>query len=235
MLSEHTLDVAGRYWADHFGVRHEGFLAEPFEIVIHGGELTGYRGAFGLFRDRSALISLPPDRAAPLCEQLFLRVNDRSPHGLASVLAPLATAVIGPVFVGYAESVAQPVHAVRALETSDAPARDALRLVCDATEWEHGGTLVEHLCSGAFEGNALAAMAGYEVWGGTIAHISVVTHPGHRGRGFGRSVVAHIAQRAIAAGLLPQYRTLESNLPSMKIAESLGFQRYATTMAARLR
>jgi predicted GNAT family acetyltransferase len=68
-----------------------------------------------------------------------------------------------------------------------------------------------------------------------IAHIAVVTHPSHRGRGYGKAAVAHLAARAIAEGLLPQYRTLDSNQPSLRIAEALGFQRYATSVAVRLK
>jgi predicted GNAT family acetyltransferase len=83
-------------------------------------------------------------------------------------------------------------------------------------------------------GERVAALAGYEVWGSTIAHISVITHPDFRSRGFGRSAVAHLAGRAMAAGLLPQYRTLQSNRASIRVAEALGFHFYATSTAVRL-
>ena len=65
-------------------------------------------------------------------------------------------------------------------------------------------------------------------------HTSVVTHPAFRGCGFGRSAVAHVAQRAIEAGLVAQYRTLQANTPSVRIAESLGFRQYAASVAVRL-
>jgi hypothetical protein len=77
------------------------------------------------------------------------------------------------------------------------------------------------------------ALAGSEIWGGCIAHISIITHPDFRGRGFGRSAGAHSAAGAISAGFIPQYRTLDSNLPSMRIAEALGFCRYATSLSIR--
>jgi predicted GNAT family acetyltransferase len=93
-----------------------------------------------------------------------------------------------------------------------------------------------HPASGVYHGNELVALAGYEVWGEMIAHIAVVTHPAFRGRGFGRCAVAHVARAALAAGLIPQYRTLESNLASIRVAESLGFSlyAYATSVAVRL-
>jgi predicted GNAT family acetyltransferase len=100
-------------------------------------------------------------------------------------------------------------------------------------EWEHGGSPIEHPCSGVFVRDQLASLAGYEIWSGGIAHISIVTHPEFRGDGYGRSAVAHLMERVIGAGLLPQYRTLEANGASMRLAEALGFQRYAVTVAVR--
>ena len=142
--------------------------------------------------------------------------------------------MIGPAYIGYADAAHPPAHEVHSLRERDAPAAAALQRACTETEWEHGGSLVgEHPSSGIFIGNELVALAGYEIWGGTIAHISVVTHPAFRGRGFGRSAVAHIASDALAAGFVPQYRTLESNRPSIRIAESLGFSLYATSVAVR--
>jgi hypothetical protein len=70
--------------------------------------------------------------------------------------------------------------------------------------------------------------AGYEVWGGLVAHIGVVTSASSRGRGFGRSAVRYIANHAIAAGLVAQYQTLLDNVASMGIARDLGFEPYAT-------
>jgi predicted GNAT family acetyltransferase len=109
-----------------------------------------------------------------------------------------------------------------------------LQKSCAPTEWEHGGSTSENPCSGVFIDGLLATVASYEIWGGVIAHISVITHPDYRGRGFARSAVAHIAARALASGLLPQYRTLESNRPSLRVGESLGFHLYARSLAIRL-
>ena len=50
-----------------------------------------------------------------------------------------------------------------------------------------------------------------------------------------RSAVAQIGGRAIAEGLLPQYRTLETNGASIRVARALGFCQYATSLAVRLR
>jgi predicted GNAT family acetyltransferase len=143
--------------------------------------------------------------------------------------------VIGPAFIGYADSVAAAPQAARLLNADDTTAVAALRAACRELEWEHGGSEVgQHPAFGVFVDDQLAAFAGYEIWGGTIAHISVISHPGHRGRGFGSAAVAQLTAHALAAGLLPQYRTRDSNQPSMRIAERLGFKRYATSLAMRM-
>lgn len=160
-----------------------------------------------------------------------------SPTRLATLLGDVAKLVIGPAYIGYATEVTPPAQPVRALDTAaDAygPAIDELRAHCPEDEWSHGGAAKEHPCSGAFVGNRLVSLASYEVWAGGIAHLSVITHPHFRNRGFGLSVVAHIAARALQEGLLPQYRTLEANRSSKRIAERLGFEEYATSVAARV-
>ncbi|HUU59364.1 MAG TPA: GNAT family N-acetyltransferase [Phycisphaerae bacterium] len=103
---------------------------------------------------------------------------------------------------------------------------------CGETEWEHSGIQFGRppIC-GRFEGDTLVAAASYEVWGQRIAHIGVVTHPQHRGKGFGKSVVAAISKCALATRLILQYRTLADNAPSMAIARSFGFQPYARTIS----
>lgn len=200
----------------------------------HGDELADYNGVFALFRNEAAMVSVPVDLADSLHTLLMPEASAHSPESLAMALRPVATATIGPAWIGYAEEVPAPVHSARALNTGDAAALQSLQGACAATEWEHGGSSLDQPCSGVFADGQLAAVAGYEIWGGVIAHISVVTHPEFRSRGSGRSAVAHVAGRALAAGLLPQYRTLEANAASIHIAQALGFTVYATSMAVRL-
>lgn len=234
MSNPQVIAIADRYWADHLGCPPGELFAAPFHLRRHGAELADYRGVFALTRGGSFTASAPEDSFERIQELWPAALCPASPEEFAAALQPLAAKVIGPAFIGYATAVGDPQHPVRALAAGDEPALEALERACDPVEWEHGGSGLDQECSGAFVGGELAALAGYEVWGGAIAHISVVTHPGHRGRGLGRSVVAHLAARAIAAGLLPQYRTLESNAPSIRIAQELGFESYATSIAIRL-
>jgi ribosomal protein S18 acetylase RimI-like enzyme len=147
--------------------------------------------------------------------------------------------IVGPAFIGYTDRTAfRPVYdqEVRLLSFKDVEALEALRAACSAVEWEHGGSdFGDQPLVGAFNGEELVAIAGYEIWGGGIAHISVVTHPRYRRRGYGKAVVSRLTEESLGRGLVPQYRTLEVNSSSMTIARSLGLERYATTVAVRLK
>lgn len=227
--------TAHDYWASHLGIPSERLFSEPLSVIGHSGELTGYGGVFALFRDGAKVISLPPERAELIRPLIVKLPADFSLDDLEEVLRPFASMVIGPAFIGYTDSVAAAPQAARLLTSNDTAAVAALRAACREDEWEHGGSeAVEHTAVGVFVDDQLAALAGYEIWGGTIAQISVITRPAHRGRGFGTAAVAQITAHALAAGLLPQFRTLDSNQHSMRIAEWLGFKRYATSLAMRM-
>ncbi len=234
MLHRQALTIANAHWATDFGCSAEELFAVPFSLVTHTAGLADYHGVFALFRDGRIMASVPPQRADTLQTLLSALPPGCSPDDFALNLEPISSAVIGPASIAYAPAVPPPTHLACALGLNDAPALDALRQSCDATEWAHGGSSLERPCSAVFVGGQIAALASYEVWSGTIAHLSIVTHPSHRSHGFGRSAVAHLAGCAIAAGLLPQYRTLVSNRASSRLAESLGFCRYATSVAVRL-
>jgi len=227
--------IATNYWASHLGCSPEELFSLPLRVLTHGEDLNGCDGVVALFRGSAAIVSIPPEREAPLRDLLFSRPGAFSPQILAAALSPVTERIVGPASISYSPKVAPPAHPPCDLGPEHAAARAALQQACAPEDWEAGGGAEEDPSSGIFVDGQLAAQAGYEVWGGTIAHISIVTHPAFRNRGYGRSAVAHAAHRALAAGLLPQYRTLETNGPSLRIARSLGFQSYARSLAVRLR
>lgn len=219
------------YWAEEMGLPAGRLFAGPLQIVTHGDRLADYHGIFALFREDETTVSFPP---ADL-ESLRPRLSGApvSPQELAAAFAGFT--VIGPAYIGYAAQAPAAPDFVRSLDERDLPFSDVLRAACSEAEWDHGGSEIGSApASGAFVGQDLVALAGYEVWEHGIAHISIVTHPGYRGHGYGRAAVAHLMGRALVAGLIPQYRTLDANTASIRIAESLGFERYATSVAVRL-
>jgi GNAT superfamily N-acetyltransferase len=229
-----VFSIANRYWARHLGGLPDELFTKPLHVVTHGEELLGYRGVQALFRDGTAIASVPPDREKELRGLLAGLDRGTSPESFAAALSPVAALVLGPACLGYTTEIQGDDSLARTLTHEDAAAVEKLRQACGEEAWDHGGSSLDDPCSGVFHDGQLVALCGYETWGGAIAHLCIVTHPAFRGRGFGKSAVAHLARRALAAGLLAQYRTLDANTPSIRIAESLGFQRYATSMAVRL-
>lgn len=235
MFGKQALSVADRYWADQFGCWPPLPFAEPFLVHTQRNETTRPPTVHALFRGGSVMISIPPGEAAGLQIPLTTLRSKPTADTFAAVFQPVSSAILGPALIHYSETIPAPAHSARALGPEDAETIIAFRDACDPVDWESGGSLVDHSCSAVFVGSELVALAGYTIWGAALAHISVLTRRGFRDRGYGRAAVAHVAKRALNAGLLPQYRTLESNRPSLRVAESLGFSYYATSLAARLK
>ncbi len=198
-----------------------------------------YAGVYAMDFGGSPVVSAPLERLSEVEPRLRLwtsaTVRDAEEAGAS--LAPIAGEVIGPAYLGYADAGALRDDGdgptARILGERDAPALERLRESCPSADWEHGGSSALDPKAGSFAGQELAAVAGYEIWGARIAHIAVVTHPRHRGRGHARAAVAVIARHAIESQLVLQYRTLESNAPSRRIADALGFVHLATSLAVR--
>lgn len=242
MLSPGARATADTYWARFLGIAPDRLRpAEPL-VVPHAAALAGYSGAYLHGFDGAApVISLPPSLLASDGERITEAARGEWTDGgrWAALLGAAFAGAIGPAEVRYADrETFRPLaadEAVRLLGAEDAGAMDALRRACTPTEWDHGGSEIGYEpVAGAVADGALAAVAGYEVWGGAIAHIGIVSHPDHRGRGLGAAAVSRIAAEALDRGLLAQYRTLEANTPSIAIAERLGFRPHSRSLSIRL-
>jgi predicted GNAT family acetyltransferase len=60
-----------------------------------------------------------------------------------------------------------------------------------------------------------------------VADVAVLTHPLHRGCGFGGAVVSALCRWGLERGRLMRYAALASNPASLRLARSLGFRDYA--------
>jgi hypothetical protein len=238
MLSPGTVEAVETYWASFFGCSRDTFHSGSCCVVSHGPALADYHGIFIFVRGGSRVVSLPPNFAPQegTSVESWTIATARDRRGLARRLGVAECAVIGPAMLSYAEagSLRRVSASARMLTEADANAVTGLREVCPALEWEHGGCGAGAVMGGVFEGGKLVALAGYEVWGGVIAQIAAITHPAFRNRGLGQDAVSTIALHATNSCLVPQYRTLESNIPSMAVAASGGSVPLAATTAIRL-
>jgi RimJ/RimL family protein N-acetyltransferase len=238
-LNVTSLAAITRYWASFFG-RPAAALEQPGVRVLPHAELEEYRGIFAFHRDGTTLVSVPPDQVTRWEASLagFPPGELLDPARMARVAGVPRAQVIGPAIVAYADAASLrplPPVGTRLLTALDEEAHGALAAACDPTEWEHGGSEFELLpLAGRFARERLVALAGYERWGEQIAHIAVITHPAHRGQGYGAEAVSLLAETVIARGMLAQYRTLRANEPSLRLGASLGFLPFAETLAVRL-
>ena len=229
VLSEATARKLDEFWSREIGCAADAFLKHQ-DLVVALPSKDGSEFARIFRRNGCRVLTCSPG-LLPVFER-----SDRMRAGsvddasfLTSALGDRLAALFSRVFLGYSDEPL-PWRAqshVRFLGAGDQTALDEFHARIAAQDWEYSGIGSSQPIAGCFLSDVLVAAASYEVWGGWIAHIGVVTGPDHRGRGYGRDVVARIANEAIGRGLVAQYQTLGENVPSMAVAAALGFHPYA--------
>jgi GNAT superfamily N-acetyltransferase len=242
-LEDDVRRIADSWWARDFACQSRELRPRSTRVQAHTGELAGNDGIWILVAGGCPLISLPAEILPALHERAsgWTVSTVEHPARLAEALAPTsAVEIIGPAYIGYARADSlkrQAAGSARLLHQGDRRAVAELRAHCGAQEWEHGGSDFDKVPTfGAFDASGgLASLAGYERWLDSIAHISVVTRDDRRGQGHGAAAVALAAEHSSSEGLLPQYRTLKSNRPSMRLAQRLGFEQYGLSVYVKLK
>jgi GNAT superfamily N-acetyltransferase len=240
MTTTVSLQAVVAFWAAQLGCS-EVQLAQPStSVVCNGPELASYRGATVVFRPPACVLAVPADWYDPVAS----KIGQRPPAEvfdvilLRQVFGAAVDQVIGPAWLGYADTSdlrPAPTLGTRLLTDQDLAALERLATACGPTAWEHSGiNPARPPVFGCFAGDRLAAAGMLERWGDRLLQVGIVTHPGYRGRGYGKAVVSAMTAHGLAAGGVMQYRTLQANLPSVGIAQALGFRRFAQTLAVRL-
>lgn len=84
---------------------------------------------------------------------------------------------------------------------------------------------------GCFEGARLVAMAGERMHAGGLREISgVCTHPGHRGRGLARRLMAKLIRRQMLRGETPFLHVMRDNDGARRLYAQMGFRDYLETV-----
>jgi GNAT superfamily N-acetyltransferase len=238
VLSPTSLGEIDTYWAEFFGC-DPAALSMPDVLLVPHAALNGYPGIMCFRHGPACIVSVPET----LLEAVSARLLPSTPEGLfdvevlSTVLGKAVRAVIGPAWIGYrGESEPRPEIAAgaRPLTEADAPALESLIAANSRRDVEHSAIERTAGTFGVFAGGVLVAAAAGEPRGERILDIGVLTRRDSRGRGHGGAVVAALANAALAAGRIPQFRTLIENEPALRIARSLGFIEYAKTIAVRL-
>jgi len=237
-LDSALLEVVDRYWARFFGCAPEALRSDTVQIGVHTGQ-GDYAGCYLMEFGGAPVVSLPVGEVETYHAAIahWKAGTVRMPALVEAVFGRRAVAIIGPAFVGYSDQKHfRPSFSslTRRLTAQDEKAVDMLRAACAVEEWEAGGSEFRPSAMvGAFRGQELAALAGYQLWGEQIAHIAILTHPAFRGQGHATTAVSTLTEMVFERTLVPQYRTLEANIPSLAVARRLGFVQYATSLAVR--
>lgn len=237
MTSASSLWKVNAHWARQFTCLMDA-LVEP-HISVLPQALADWYGAFFWRRGETCVIRIPNSLLDYVRDAVHHECVDTvfSPRYAQTLFGDMVGEVIGPAWLGYADAGDfQPadLHHVRDLEAGDRGELNALAEE-NATEWQAGGIGTnDDPLVGAFEGDILVSVGSAAPSSASILNVGIVTRRQRRGRGYGTSVASRLTRCGLDRGAVMQYRTLESNKPSMAIAHRLGYREYGSTMAVRL-
>lgn len=226
------------YWGGFFGIAPSSLTTTGVSVVPHV-DLVGFQGVWFFLRGGRLVVSAP-DLWVPHLRKQLVDADPELPSqaALETLFGASLDRVIGPAFQGALEAPAfreVASSAVRSIGDADARAIADFRAACGTEDWELGGLEKTQLYRSAhFENGSITAVAGLRVKSRGAGDPCVVTHPQHRGRGFGKQVVSAVVAAALADDHLLLYQTLEANLASVRLAFALGYVRHANHIAVRL-
>jgi GNAT superfamily N-acetyltransferase len=225
-----------QFWADFLGIDPTEWGKVGVSIHPHAG-LRGYRGLWCFRRGERTVVSAPTSWITQLNGLTKGRTGDElmQPAFWEQGLSDAFELAIGPAFQGRLDPVKFVKRAnacVRSIGGADDRAVEQFRTACGA-EWNmpDDATSFRHAY---FERGVITALAGYRAWSENAGDPCVLARPDARSGGRGAAVTSAVVAEALAHGKLLLYQTLESNEPAVRIALSLGYERYANHLAIRL-
>ncbi|MGM1029285.1 MAG: GNAT family N-acetyltransferase [Actinomycetota bacterium] len=211
-------------WAEAVGIPVTGFDGEGVTWIARDDLDSVVVVELG-----SAMAVAAPRRALAVLETRH-RSSLRDAAEIAAALpgsTPVGTAHL--LFTG--TRPAAPSHPVVAGDDRDlVKVRDAVA----EEEWAEAGVepMARHWA--VREGREPLAVAGFQPWHSTIAHIGVVASARHRGRGYATAAATAAVCAAIDEGLVAQWRCRVGNAVSLRLAHRLGFTRLGAQSAVEL-
>lgn len=233
MLKPQSRAVAAQFWCQELGA--EGFPANSVVITPHRADRVEALGnRIFCLRTDSALFITSPHEVVREIQAIAHELQDEPFRSLLHLFENRGRVVgSGPAYIGYRDIPLEAPQSISHLPFSDSRV-EALKSA-QPLDWEHFGYSPDsHGLFAYIDDGQLLGLAHYELWGERIAHIGVIVDKGARGRGVGQQVVTAAVNEALSKDSLPQYRTLHSNVPSMRIAARLGFEHFGDSLVIRL-
>ncbi len=238
MISSETLKKVDAYWAAYFGCSEADLNGKETKVFTHAA-LGDFAEALVFRRKDACIVSVPA--TTPDIERSKLRAAKPAEAFNAAFLARTfvisSDHVTGPAWVGFADKGGfKPVKSdARLLTTKDEAAMRELAEGCGETAWKQSKIAVDRQTNfGLFAGGKLVAASGYLNLAGQVAYIGVITHPDHRGKGYARMVASASMAHGLEFNLVPMWRTLDAHESAVKLAGTLGFEKYAATLDVQL-
>jgi predicted GNAT family acetyltransferase len=88
---------------------------------------------------------------------------------------------------------------------------------------------------GVFLDGRLVAAANLALWRPAVVSPGLLTHPEYRRRGFATAALGAVSEYGLSLGYLMLYQTLMENTGAVRAAEAVGYRRFATHQAVRLK
>ncbi len=239
-MGESSVSILREFWFEEIGCSESDITPNRVLVIPHG-TMRGYKGVLFFLYNQACVVSAP----IALVASRGIKTRDMSaltcfrPETIAALLEDNLDRIIGPAWLGQvAFNSYRKLHSEETRLLTESDSRHLEELLNSCSEDESSNSSLEVGRSptvGTFDKDRLVAAAGYEVLAGKIAHIGVLTHPQHRGKGLAAKAISGITELALKANLGVQYRTLLSNYGSVGAGRKVGFRDFAETIAARVR
>jgi GNAT superfamily N-acetyltransferase len=230
-LESRTRDTIRAYWADRLDCPQAAFERS-------GVTFTGSADAetVRILRRGNATVVSSPDRVrgalAECRDELGLRPLTSTGDVVRTAVPDQSVAeVYGPGVLGYVDARAfTPCHSeARLLDEDDEAAFERLRDRTADREWARASpTFRANRTAGLFRNGELVAVG--TLGDPPFGDVGVVVDAAHRDEGYAQEVVSRVLAAAFDRGerVVPRYRTPESESASLRVAASLGFERWVS-------
>lgn len=231
---------ANQYWSKTFGLSVGKFLEPGTKIVPHAGRLSGPK-AWIFTHGESCLLSVP-QKILTIIQERSSRIPIDQIHdeaNLQAVFGDLIDSTIGPSYQGYLERDGfrpfDDPH-VRRITFEEKVKLHELKESCSPEDWAESGISIDDpVLFGYFLEDRVVAAGGFIPWSKDAANPALITHPNHRGKGFGKAVASAVIEHILDQGKVVLYQTLMSNTSAVRIAEDIGCTMFGMMTLVRLK
>ncbi len=229
-----------QYWHNFFNLPPDSLSQECNFVVPHARPWHDHF-VYLFVHDKTGVVSAGPDQVSVLRQRVAdLPAQELlTPTAIRTLFDQPPDRLIGPLFQGWAEVDdfrPCPSPHVRRLQPADRPNLRRLADACDPTEWSYSGITTSKVdLFGYFRHEELVTVAHYDIRGEFGASIGIITHPGHRGRGYAKAAVSAAMQHAFDGGQMVLYQTHLANAASVALSSRLGCRPYAQSLGVYLK